>query len=110
MILQNNFFPDLPIIGRSKYKTLVDSKMKSLKNRLSIGPNQEDIARDFSLVQNSRYLIIPNSSFSWWAAWIGTHLHECDVVAPRPWFAVLSPADENLVPKNWTVLNRELQP
>jgi len=65
---------------------------------------------DLAGMSSSRGLVISNSTFSWWAAWIGTQLHECDVVAPRPWFAVLSPADENLLPLNWTVLNRELQP
>ena len=61
-------------------------------------------------ISSSKGIVISNSTFSWWAAWIGTQLHDCDVVAPRPWFAVLSPADENLVPKSWTVLNRDLQP
>jgi hypothetical protein len=81
--LAKKFFPNLPIIGRNKCKTLVDSKKKSLNNRLSIGPNQMDIARDFSLVQNSKYLIIPNSSFSWWAAWTNDVARE--VVAPKYW-------------------------
>lgn len=65
---------------------------------------------DLAGMSSSRGLVISNSTFSWWAAWIGTQLHECDVVAPLPWFAVPSPADENLLHINWTVLNRELQP
>ena len=81
--LAKQFFPDLPIIGRSRYKSLVDSKIKSLKNRLSVGPNQMNIARDFSLVQNSKYLIIPNSSFSWWGAW--TNVVAKEVIAPKYW-------------------------
>lgn len=81
--LAKQFFPDLPVIGRSKSKSLVDAKMKLLKNCLSIGPNQMNIARDFSLVQNSKYLIIPNSSFSWWGAW--TNVVAKEVIAPKYW-------------------------
>jgi hypothetical protein len=31
-----------------------------------------DIGFDFFLVNQAKYLILPNSSFSWWAAWLNT--------------------------------------
>ena len=65
---------------------------------------------DLAGMSASRGIVISNSTFSWWAAWIGTQLHECNVVAPRPWFATPSAADDNLLPDGWTVLDRELQP
>jgi hypothetical protein len=65
---------------------------------------------ELASMSSSKGLVISNSTFSWWAAWIGTHLHECSVVAPRPWFATPSAADDNLLSNRWTVLDRELQP
>jgi len=65
---------------------------------------------DLGGMASSKGLVISNSSFSWWAAWIGSQLHECNVIAPRPWFANPTAADENLLPSRWTVLERELQP
>ena len=65
---------------------------------------------DLAGMSASRGIVISNSTFSWWAAWIGTQLHNCNVVAPRPWFATPSAADDNLLPDGWTVLDRELQP
>ncbi len=65
---------------------------------------------ELTSMSSSKGLVISNSTFSWWAAWIGTQLHDCNVVAPRPWFATPSAADDNLLSKRWTVLDRELQP
>lgn len=66
--------------------------------------------KELASMSSSKGLVISNSTFSWWAAWIGTQLHECHVVAPRPWFARPSAADDNLLSNRWTVLDRELQP
>ncbi|MEO5646618.1 MAG: alpha-1,2-fucosyltransferase [Candidatus Paceibacterota bacterium] len=41
------------------------------------------IGIDFSLLMNARYLIIPNSSFSWWAAYLNTT--NKIIVAPKYW-------------------------
>jgi hypothetical protein len=65
---------------------------------------------ELASMSSSKGLVISNSTFSWWAAWIGTQLHDCNVVAPRPWFAMPSAAEDNLLPNRWTVLDRELQP
>ncbi len=41
-----------------------------------------DIMVDFSLLYSSKYCIIPNSSFSWWAAWLSD---EKITIAPVRW-------------------------
>ncbi len=41
------------------------------------------IGIDFALIMNARYVIIPNSSFSWWAAYLN-HRKEA-VIAPKYW-------------------------
>jgi hypothetical protein len=84
----------------------------------AFGPNDTPVVgsggsselEDLAGISASRGIVISNSTFSWWAAWIGTQLHTCDVVAPRPWFANPSPADDNLLPDRWMVMSRELQP
>ena len=47
--------------------------------------NRWDI-EDFFLMSFCSHHVISNSSFSWWAAWLGTNL-EKRVIAPRDWFA-----------------------
>ena len=80
--------------------------LEDLRVSASHGENEyEDLAE----ISSCKGIVISNSTFSWWAGWIGTQLHECNVVAPRPWFATPSAADDNLLPGGWTVLNRELQ-
>lgn len=84
----------------------------------AFGPSEIPVVAEESLselddlagMSASRGIVISNSTFSWWAAWIGTQLHDCSVVAPRPWFATPTAADHNLLPNGWTVLDRELQP
>jgi hypothetical protein len=106
--LARHYFPNLKIIGRSKQKTLVNSKLKPLKDALSIGPNQDDIARDFSAIQNSKFLIIPNSSFSWWASWTNKIAQE--IVAPKFWashnFSDGFWATGDILTYGWTWLDR----
>ena len=42
-------------------------------------------------------LVAANSSFSWWAAFVGGNNHDFDVVFPRPLFGNAGPAE----PKDW---------
>ncbi|GAG42565.1 unnamed protein product, partial [marine sediment metagenome] len=42
-----------------------------------------DEAGAFYLINNAEYLIIPNSSFSWWAAWLNTKIKR--TLAPKFW-------------------------
>jgi len=42
-----------------------------------------DIGVDFSYLANAKYVIIPNSSFGWWAAFLNTNAEA--IVAPKYW-------------------------
>jgi hypothetical protein len=63
---------------------------------------------DLALLSHSAGIVISNSSFSWWAAWLGSKTLGAKVIAPTPWFAQPSGADVNLRVNSWTYLHREL--
>jgi len=41
------------------------------------------VSVDYSILKNSKYLILSNSSFGWWAAWTNTIVKK--VIAPKYW-------------------------
>jgi hypothetical protein len=59
-------------------------------------------AVDQRLLASCRHFIVANSTFSWWAAWLGASPDKL-VVAPRQWFAD-RPTPAGLLPASWTVL------
>lgn len=63
---------------------------------------------DLALLSHSAGIVISNSSFSWWAAWLGASTVGARVVAPTPWFAEPSAADINLVDPSWICIERDL--
>ncbi|OGI95609.1 hypothetical protein A2917_03610 [Candidatus Nomurabacteria bacterium RIFCSPLOWO2_01_FULL_42_17] len=55
---------------------------------------------DLFLMSACKYFIIPNSTFSWWGAWLSTNPDKI-VVAPQQWFADSSIDTNDLIPKEW---------
>jgi hypothetical protein len=56
--------------------------------------------RDMYLMSKCKYFIIPNSTFSWWGAWLSARSGKI-VIAPKDWFADASIDTSDLIPKDW---------
>jgi hypothetical protein len=54
----------------------------------------------FELMRNCKHFIIPNSSFAWWAAWLGNNSDKV-VICPLNWFSNPQINTGDLIPKNW---------
>lgn len=91
--------PQFPIISTQLLK-------ESKKNLQDVIENK--IAKDFSLLQQARHLILSNSTFAWWAAWTNPNVQ--NVIAPKFWgyprneFNLWSPG--NIVVNEWQYLDR----
>lgn len=61
----------------------------------------EDSYRDMQLMSLCKHNIIPNSSFSWWGAWLNNNPDKI-VIAPEKWFNDCANMDySNVVPESW---------
>lgn len=60
-------------------------------------------ANDMYLMSECEHFIIPNSSFSWWAAWLSRRSPNKIVIMPNKWFAD-EPQDgyKAMMPDGWT--------
>jgi hypothetical protein len=67
----------------------------TIPSRLDDHPN-----RDFVLMMHCKHHIITNSSYSWWAAWLGENFDKI-VIAPKKWFAVSACDSSDIVPESW---------
>jgi hypothetical protein len=55
------------------------------------------------LMTMCKHFLIPNSTFAWWAAWLGTRDGKL-VVCPRRWFRNESITSKDLIPPSWVTL------
>lgn len=59
-----------------------------------------DFISDFTLMSKCKHFIIPNSTFSWWAAWLSSNKTKI-VIAPEKWFGTNELDDKDIIPENW---------
>ncbi len=64
--------------------------------------------QDLLELASSAAIIMNNSSFSWWGAFLATKWHDSFVVVPSPWFAEDSGVELLLFHPNWRVIDRNL--
>lgn len=72
--LAQEYFPDFPVVSSGGVKRIW---------KWYIHPKSDRIGRDFSRIQHAKYLILSNSSFSWWGAF--TNRVSQLVIAPKYW-------------------------
>lgn len=66
----------------------------------NLGPRA---AEDLVLMSQCRHHIMSNSSFSWWATWLGAD-PEGRVVAPTPWFQAPGLDTRDLIQDGWILM------
>ena len=79
-----------------------------LKLELIFSEGQNEL-EDLALLSHSAGIVMSNSSFSWWAAWIASRSFDAQIIMPSPWFAKPSAADHKLFDVNWRQIPRSLQ-
>jgi hypothetical protein len=55
---------------------------------------------DIQLMRLCKHQIIPNSTFSWWGAWLNTSKDKI-VIAPKKWFPTNDKNTNDLIPESW---------
>lgn len=58
---------------------------------------------DFRLMKSCKHFVLANSSYSWWAAWLGDFTDKI-VVAPNPWFIKDAMPFYDRIPQEWIVM------
>lgn len=69
-------------------------------SRVLYSPFSEEIL-DFALITLCKNVIIANSTFSWWGAYLNSNQNK-KIIAPKKWFGPSGPADsQDIIPQEW---------
>jgi hypothetical protein len=104
---QNGFsnimiFSDEPELASLQFKDVYRGPLPVLTHQSTTSP-----LNDLILMSKAKAIVMSNSSFSWWAAWLGTQT-DAQVIAPVPWFATDSDTENKLLDARWILLRREV--
>ena len=59
---------------------------------------------DLRLMSRCKHVVLANSSFSWWGAWLGDDALGRTVIAPKQWFTDPNIDYSDIVPERWVKL------
>ena len=74
--------------------------------KLVILQNKGSMRDDFRTLASSRAVIIGNSTFAWWGAWLANARYQSPVVYPSPWYLDPELDSSGLKNPNWTPVFR----
>ncbi|MEP7171081.1 MAG: alpha-1,2-fucosyltransferase [Bacteroidota bacterium] len=109
---EENLKPDAPAVYVSNNSTRKHFKLENnyyFRNSLIIFKNlfPDKSYEDMRLMSSCKHFIIANSSFSWWAAWLGNHKNKI-ICAPSRWVNAAPDKIEtaikeynDLIPETW---------
>lgn len=84
---------------------LVGEPLKRLSG-FSVEMSVGTLTDDFCTLAESQSVVISNSTFSWWAAWIAHSLREVQVVVPDPWYLDKTIRSDGLQYPGWRSIPR----
>lgn len=90
----------------SKAKSMFAKEKANTSYQFISNPNP---ISDLLELARSSHVIISNSTFSWWGAWIAFKVHNSKVIYPRPWFANESDPDLPIYVDEWLPLKRKFE-
>lgn len=64
-------------------------------------PQHSSPIESLNLMSLARNMIISNSTFGWWGAWLGYTTNATSVIAPAPWLLSTEFYDDDLIPPTW---------
>ena len=86
-------------INWAKENLLLDLKTTYIQNI----PGEYAVVEELHLMKNCHHHIIANSSLSWFGAWLCQHPNQ-KVFAPRQWLIKEQISMQDLIPKEWTLI------
>lgn len=103
-ILRDKNYSNMPVVFFSDDPIWCQNAFKTLKNAFYVIPTKVvPVINYLHALSNSRNLILSNSSFSWWAAWLAGYREKnrINVVVPNRWFLNQGIDDSNIIEDHW---------
>lgn len=98
-----------------KVRLVTDSPKKIQKfmyllkeKKINVEVIAQNFEVDFLTLTSGQSIIMSNSSFSWWAAYIGNKIRKANIITPYPWFSDEEKEPIDLIPKHWYKIRREI--